>query len=186
MINSKILGVYIDAGWDNVLANLGDSFQTHTPSVTEWPAWETDNTEKIGMKEVFDNWKKGNFNLKTIKWNNYYPYDNFSIDITTKLAEHLGLNGVHRSWISSIEPGFMAPWHYDYDDKEQEYLTKGTPKRFTCFISKPASGHIFILGEDYHFNNPQGTLVEWDNYKEWHSGINAGMITKYQFHLIGY
>jgi hypothetical protein len=102
------------------------------------------------------------------------------------LANYLGLSGVHRSWISSVEPGYMAPLHFDYDDQMEQYLTKGIPKRFTFFISKPAHGHIFILGEDYHFNNPQGTVIEWDNYKEWHSGINAGMQIKYQFHLIGY
>ena len=186
MKNSKIVGIFDQVNWDDVIGNLGDSENTHTPSVTAWPAWDTEEESRIGMRAVFDTWKKANFNLLAIKWTNFYVGSNYDSKLVDQMANYLNLSGVHRSWISSVDPGYMAPWHYDYDDNEHHYLEKGTPRRFTFFITKPSMGHIFILGEDYYFNNPQGTVITWDNYKEWHGGINAGLVPKYQFHLIGY
>jgi len=85
-----------------------------------------------------------------------------------------------------VEPGYMTGYHYDIDDNEKEYLKHGTLKRYSVFISKPSLGQIFILGNDYYFNNPQGTILKWGNYRDWHNGINGGLENKYMFHIIGY
>jgi hypothetical protein len=165
--------------WDTVIETLVQPGVDVTTNLTS----RKDDTS--GYSEIYSNWKNANFNMTAIKWTNYYPGVHFDSKITDSLAKHLNVN-VHRSWISKINPGYFAPRHWDVDDNESEYLKKGTPVRYSCFIEKPAHGHIFIVGDNYYFNQPQGTLVKWDNYKEWHSGINAGMTPKYMFHLLGY
>ena len=54
------------------------------------------------------------------------------------------------------------------------------------FIGEPSVGQVFILGNEYHYNNAQGAVLEWDNYREWHNGINGSLSNKYMFHIIGY
>lgn len=186
MKNSKILGIYNEIDWNDVIANLGEPDLTHAPETTNWTQWETMEEDGNEMKVVFENWKKANFNLKSIQWNNHYQGTSYPIELETKLAQHLRLKGVFRSWISKMNPGYMAPWHFDSQDEISKWLEVGEPQRFVVLMSPPSHGHIFILGEDYYFNQPQGTLFKWNHYKEWHSGINAGMLPKYQFHLIGY
>jgi hypothetical protein len=80
----------------------------------------------------------------------------------------------------------MTGYHYDIDDHEEEYLKLGVIKRYSIFISKPAIGHLFILDKEYFYNKPQGTLLKWNNYRNWHNGINGGLENKYMFHIIGY
>jgi hypothetical protein len=80
----------------------------------------------------------------------------------------------------------MTGYHYDIDDNEKEYLTYGLLKRYSVFISEPSVGHLFILGKEYYYNNPQGTIVKWASHREWHNGINGGLVNKYMFHIIGY
>ena len=165
--------------WNTVI----DTLINPGVDITVDPAkWQLDTP---GYNEIHVMWKSANFNMSAIKWINYYPGKHFDSTITDAVDKHVNVN-IHRSWISRIDPGFFAPWHWDVDDNETEYLTKGTPVRYSCFIEKPAHGHIFIIGDDYYYNQPQGTLVKWDNYQAWHSGINAGMTPKYMFHLLGY
>jgi hypothetical protein len=96
------------------------------------------------------------------------------------------MNGVHRAWISKVDPGFYAPWHWDADEKEQEYLDKGEVRRYSIFIGHKGLGHVFMLGKDYLYNLPKGSIFRWKDYKEWHAGMNAGLTPKYMFHIIGY
>lgn len=189
MRNCKLLEPYNDVDWDLLIESLGEPEQIHQPRTTDWPQWEAMEADGNEMTIVFKNWEDANFNMGAINWCNYYSGSAFPNEITSKLATHLGLNGVHRSWISRLNPGTMAPWHFDGEDKVGKWLEKGTPRRFVCTISKPTHGHIFYLGkeeQDYFIASPQGTLFEWNYFREWHSGINAGLTPKYQFHLIGY
>lgn len=164
--------------WNSVIERLKDGSE-----VTVDPArWNLDNPE---YHKIYDIWKKANFNLSSIKWTNYYPGTHFPNEVVEQQAESLNLNHVHRSWVSKIDPGFMAPWHWDVDDYEQEYLKLGPIKRYTVIIEQMVHGHILIIGEDHYFNQPLGTVIKWSNYKEWHSGINAGMAPNYMFHILG-
>jgi hypothetical protein len=170
----------MNINWDSVIELL--STQEGVAVTTDPSRW---NLDTPGYNEIYSMWKKANFNPTAIKWINYYPGKHFDQSIVDTVAESLNV-GVHRSWISRIDPGFFAPWHWDVDDNEAEYLKKGAIYRYSCFIEKPAHGHIFIVGDDYYYNQPQGRLLKWGNYKEWHSGINAGMTPKYMFHLLCY
>jgi hypothetical protein len=160
--------------WNNVISNLSDG-----KIVTVDPdKWKMSNPEYVEMLNL---WKRKNFNTASVKWTNYYN----TKDIETKLSEQFNITPL-RSWISCVEPGYMTGYHYDIDDNEEQYLKHGFIKRYSIFISESDIGHIFILGKDYFYNKPQGTIVKWSHYKEWHNGINGGLSNKYMFHLLGY
>lgn len=144
------------------------------------------NQDTPGYSEVYTLWKDSKFNIASIQWINYYPEKDFSQSIVDDAAEFLGLNGVHRAWISKIDPGYFAPWHWDVDDNEKEYLKKGPIKRYSITMTNPAMGHIFILEDNYYFNKMSGTVIKWNDYKQWHAGINGGLSPKLMFHIIGY
>ncbi len=152
-------------------------------SITTDPSRWNLNTH--GYSEIYQLWQKANFNPNSIKWINYYPEIHYDKSIETELCNSLGIVA-HRSWISRIDPGYYAPWHWDVDDNEQLYLSKGQIVRYSCFIEEPSMGHVFILGDKYLYNIPQGTIVKWDNYKEWHCGMNGGLVPKYMLHILGY
>jgi hypothetical protein len=160
--------------WNKVISDLQDG-----QVVTVDPArWNMDNPEYAAMLQL---WKDNNFNTNSVKWTNYYD----TKDIELEIAQELSITPV-RSWISCVEPGYMTGYHYDIDDNEHSYLQKAYIKRYSIFMSKPAVGHLFILGKEYFYNKSQGTIVKWGNYKEWHNGINGGLENKYMFHIIGY
>jgi hypothetical protein len=160
--------------WNNVISNLKDG-QVVTVDPSRW------NMSNPEYQQILDLWKSKNFNTDSVKWTNYYDTKYLEFEI----AQQVSITPL-RSWISCVEPGHMTGHHYDIDDREQEYLTYGLLKRYTVFISNPSIGHIFILGNDYYYNKPQGTILKWSNYREWHNGINGGLANKYMFHIIGY
>jgi hypothetical protein len=160
--------------WDIVISNLSEG-----KIVTVDPArWNMNNPEYAEMLKL---WTDNNFNTDSVKWTNFYNTE----DIEKYIAENLGITPL-RSWISCVEPGYMTGYHYDIDDNEAEYLKHGELKRYSVFISEPSVGQVFILGNEYHYNKPQGTMLEWDNHREWHNGINGSLSNKYMFHIIGY
>lgn len=160
--------------WNTVISELKDGkVITIDPS-----RWNMANPE---YKEMLELWKSHDFNTNSVKWINYYDCK----DIEIEIAKKVNVTPL-RSWISCVEPGYMTGYHYDIDDNETEYLKLGKLKRYTVFISQPKLGHIFILGEKYYYQQPQGTMLEWNTHREWHNGINGGFTNKYMFHLLGY
>jgi hypothetical protein len=160
--------------WNSIIENLKDG-----KIVTVDPKrWNMGNPEYSKMLEL---WKSKNFNTNSVKWINYYD----TKDIEKEIAKQVGVTAL-RSWISCVEPGYMTGYHYDIDDNEQEYLTHGKIKRYSVFINAPNTGQLFILGDEYYYKKPQGTILEWNNYREWHNGINGSFSNKYMFHLLGY
>ncbi len=160
--------------WNKVIDNLKDG-----QVVTVDPArWDMNNPE---YKTILDLWKDSNFNTDSVKWINYYD----TKDVEKDIADQLGITPL-RSWVSCVEPGYMTGYHYDIDDNEKKYLAQGNIKRYSVFASHPSVGQLFILGHEYHYNKPQGTILEWNSYKDWHNGINGSLSNKYMFHIIGY
>jgi len=150
---------------------------------TDPSRWNLDNSDYGKIHAI---WKEANFNSSAMKWTNYYPREEFSQEFVDDVASYLRLKGVHRAWISRVDSGYYAPWHWDVDDNEQEYLKHGEIKRYSIMMGDKTPGHIFMLGEDYLYDCPQGSIFRWNNHNEWHSGINAGMTPKFMFHIIGY
>lgn len=160
--------------WNKIISNLSDG-----SIVTVDPArWKMSNPEYVKMLEL---WREKNFNTDSVRWINYYD----TRIIEDEISDELNIK-VLRSWISCVEPGYMTGYHYDIDDNEGEYLKNGKLQRYSIFISEPDIGHLFILNKEYYFNKPQGTILKWDNHKDWHNGINGGFTNKYMFHVLGY
>lgn len=182
MNSVKSLGQQGNYNWDRLLAVVKSS---QGKDITVDP--ELWNLENPGYKEIYDRWKAANFNMDTIKWTNYYPKEHFDLDgfFCDTIVKDRGKR-LLRAWISRVDPGYMAPWHYDVDDNEAEYLKKGEITRYSVFLQGAAHGHIFIVGNDYLYNREMFEMIEWNNYKDWHSGINAGLTPKYMFHLLAY
>lgn len=182
MNNVKSIGQLGQYNWNQLLAIV--KTQEGKPITVDPSIWNLDNPH---YKTIYDLWKNANFNMDTIKWNNYYPGEHFDLDMMfcNTFAKDRGVKLI-RAWISRIDPGYMAPWHWDVDDREEEYLKKGKLTRYSVFLQGASHGHIFIVGNDYLYNREMFEAIEWLNYKEWHSGINAGLTPKYMFHLIGY
>jgi hypothetical protein len=179
--SSCYLGYYYRQDLTTVIDHI--KCQQGSAVTADFDRW---NLDTPGYLEIYKLWNDANFNTNSIKWINYYPDQHFNQSLVDDVSFYLRLNGVHRSWISKIDPGYYAPWHWDVDDNEQEYLKKGEIKRYSVMLSPPTIGHIFIVGEDYIYNCPIGSIFKWNNYKEWHAGINAGMTPHYMLHVIGY
>jgi len=179
--DSVFLNTFRRIDWDELISSL--MLQQGVSVTTDPSRWDL-NTP--GYNEIFKIWKKANFNSAAIKWTNYYPEQHFDQKIVQDVADYLRLTGIHRAWISRVDPGYFAPWHWDVDDNENAYLEKGEIKRYSCFIKSPAHGQIFVIGNDYLYDCPQGAIIKWNNYKDWHSGINAGMTPKFMLHILGH
>lgn len=162
--------------WDTIIANLSEGKDiTPDPSI-----WNLDNSE---YKKIHNQWESANFNMQSIKWTNYYP-GQYPKEIDDYYCETLSLKYL-RSWISRIDPGYYAPWHWDVDDRLDEYTAMGTPLRYSIFISRPSITSIFVVGNNCYSNMQQGSVIEWEKYNEWHAGMNAGLEPKYMYHLLG-
>jgi hypothetical protein len=118
---------------------------------------------------------------KAVGWHDY----ECPSDIVNTFAEYVNVVPIG-AWITSVRPGYVVPWHYDITDDEAEILEKGIVKRFTCHISKPSFGQVFILESEVCYNREQGDVFEWDDWQQWHGGMNMGLEPKFLFNFLGY
>jgi hypothetical protein len=179
--STAYLGYYYRFNLEDIVSSLTN--QVGIEITTNPDHW---NMDTEGYSEIYKIWREAKFNPASIKWINYYPNTHYDQSLVNDIAKYLRLNGVHRSWISRIDPGYYAPWHWDVDDLESEYLIKGPIKRYSIMLGKPALGHIFIVGDDYLYNLPDGSIFKWNNYKDWHAGTNAGLVPNFMLHILGY
>jgi hypothetical protein len=175
-VNAEYINVDVPFDWASILDSLKDKEGVDiTPDPSIW------RMEVPAYTEILNIWKEANYKLDSVKWTNYYPgvhYDTGDIDET--LCKILNVK-LRRSWISRIDPGYSAPWHWDVEDDPEEV---GDALRYTVFLGDSKLGHIFILGEeDYFINVKHGTMIKWNRYDEWHIGMNAGLVPKYMYHL---
>lgn len=133
---------------------------------------------------IAQTWISAGYDLKNVKWHDYYPGEHFDKSIETTF-EKLTNSKARRVWISEIMPGMTAPYHWDVEDYESIWLAEGDLVRYTCFIEKPTDGHIFVLDDQHFYNAPQHSIVKWKNYKQYHAGANCGFTPFYLFHFLG-
>lgn len=167
--------------WNEITNSLKN--QEGSAVTTDPARW---NLDTPGYNEIFKIWKDANFNSSAIKWINYYPETHYDNTVVEAVAKSLNLKGIHRSWISRIDPGYMAPWHWDVDDNEQGYLKVGPIIRYTVIIKDFTPGQLFILKDKHFFNVSEGVVIPWESHRNWHSGINGSMKTNWMFHILGY
>jgi hypothetical protein len=135
-------------------------------------------------RSVINTWQHAGYNLDDIVWHDYYPKHHFDIDVQNKFADLVNADPL-RVFVSDIAPGRNVPYHWDVEDKEEEWLAQGQLKRWVCFIDKPRWGSVLILEDECFYNIEQGTIYEWNHYKSYHAGTACGTHHQYLFHFLG-
>lgn len=121
------------------------------------------------------------------KWIDYLPGEHFPTEWAEKFSEWVNCERAG-SWISAVPPGYIVPWHPDYKmpNQETEWLAKGPITHYTCYICEPSFGQVSIIDNHAIYNPIQGDVYQWDDWQDWHGGLNMGLKTKYMFNFFGW
>lgn len=137
------------------------------------------------FNEVIDLWKTAGYDKSgTVEWINYYPGKDFDQSIITEFEKFTNTICA-RAWISKIRPGRYAPYHWDIDDYEEEYLKQGELVRYTAHPCAPTSGQVFIVDDHILHNEQQGNVYKWPDHRAWHAGGNCSFQPKFLFNFLG-
>lgn len=117
-------------------------------------------------------------------WEMHFPGQQFSMDVVNQFMNFVGLIEWQSCWISKINPGDVAPWHWDVTEDVSEDAEQNI-KRFHCHIAPPANGHVLIVEDRCLYNESQGNVYQWPSRRSWHAGANAGLEPKYLFNIWG-
>jgi hypothetical protein len=136
--------------------------------------------------KIYKKWTDANFNLDSIQWVNFYPGKDFDWSVVEYYKKQFNFVGLHRAWISKVSPGYMAAWHWDVDDKEQEYLSQGKIDRYSVMMQDCELGQVFYLDKNIYHSYNANFVIHWNPYNAWHCGLNGSMKPKYMLHVLGY
>lgn len=167
----------VSIDWDKVIDEVKDKEGTVLPNLI----WDNPHFEV--MRKLYD---ESNYIIEASEWINYYPGQDYDEKINKKFGEFVGHPEYARAWISRINPGKTAPWHWDLDDHEAEYMAKGEIVRFVCKMNDPAPGQVTIIGNTALHGGLQGDIYKWPDHRMWHGSVNCGLEPKYQFNYLGY
>jgi hypothetical protein len=120
-----------------------------------------------------------------MRWDMLLVEQHFKKEIAEKFCEFVGMDSYINCWISRVNPGDVAPWHWDITDDEETLNAKKSLRRFHCHVSGPENGHTIIVDDVCLYKQPQGAVWEWSSRKSWHAGANAGLVPKYLFNIWG-
>lgn len=162
--------------WKHVIDTLSGSGTQAYIKPDEW-------ANKKDYNEIHRLWVDADMNIQGVKVTNYEP-DSFDPSVITAMEKLLGLTHLE-SWISKIDPGCMAPYHWDFDNELIAELGVN-PQRISVHISEFAFGHVFIVEDKICYNYAVGDMVEFPTFRAWHAGANLGLKPKYMYHFVGY
>jgi hypothetical protein len=138
---------------------------------------------KKDYNEIHSLWMNANMNIAGVKVFNYEP-EQIDSSVIPAMEKFLGLTHVE-SWISKIDPGCMAPYHWDFDNPNLVTLPHD-PIRYSVHISEFSFGHVFILEDTIRYNHKVGDMIKFPTFRAWHAGANLGLVPKYMYHFVGY
>ncbi len=137
------------------------------------------------FNQVIDLWKQAGYDKSgTVEWINYYPGKHFNQDVISKFEEYTDTTCV-KAWISKIKPGKYAPYHWDIDDHEEEYLKQGQLVRYTAHPCTPNKGQVLVVDQHVFHMEHQGNVYKWEDHRAWHGGGNCSFEPKYLFNFLG-
>ena len=173
--------------WDPIVeickqSNDGD--ENTVTSVVDRSEAEAEGPLLQSYRSIIDTWKDAGYKLEDIIWHDYYPGEHFDIEVQNKFADIVNADP-RRVFVSDVAPGRNVPYHWDVEDKEEEWLAEGELKRWVCFMDKPRWGSVLILEDECFHNVEQGAVYEWDHYRSYHAGTVAGQHHQYLFHFLG-
>ena len=151
-----------------------------TPAYIDPDKWQ----EKKDYNEIARLWVDADMNFGGVSVSNYEPGQDYDVAITHQMEQILGLTHVE-SWISRVNPGSCAPYHWDFDHPSIATLPRPA-KRVSIHISEFAFGHVFILEDQCFYNYKLGDMHEFPHIRAWHAGANIGLVPKYMYHFVGY
>ena len=155
--------------WEKLILELSDKTGAILPKFI----WHNPHFEE--MKKLYTD---SDYLLYSAEWINYYPERDFDKEWVTKFGNAIGHPRYARAWVSKIEPGKTAPWHWDLDDYELEYIKDGELVRFMCKMNPGGVGQVTILG-NHVVKAEQGDVFQWPDYRMWHGSVNCGLTPKY-------
>jgi len=160
---------------------------TVTSVVDRSEASFSDDQKLLGSyHDVIGTWTRAGYKLEDISWYDYYPGHHFSKEVQDIFSEIIQAKPL-RVFISEVLPGKIFPYHWDVEDKEEEWLEKyGMLYRYVCCIDKPRPASVLVFDNAALYHNTQGDIFEWDSYKDYHSAANGGQFPQYYFHFLGY
>lgn len=139
-------------------------------------------TEYINQTELL---KSAGYDENTVEYRHYQSGVHFHKNYSTAIAAAVNAKTL-MCWVSEIRPGKCTPWHWDINPWEEEHKQLGEIVRYFCFLSKPAPGHIFVTEQDAYYNEPQGSIYQYEDIHSWHAGTNVGLVPKYLLTFTGY
>lgn len=157
-------------------------------SVVERSEAEAANDNKLlsSYRNVISTWKNAGYKLEDIVWYDYYPGVHFPLEVQDTFSNIIEAQPL-RVFISEVLPGQVVPYHWDVEDKEDEWLEKyGMLHRYVCCIDEPRPASVLVFDTEILYFNRRGDIYEWNNYKDFHSAANAGPYPQYYFHYLGY
>ena len=163
--------------WDKVITDLDGK----TGMTLPWTDW--DNPLFLPMRNLFID---SNYSKFGANWVNYYPGVDYDPNIDELFGKFVGSPRCIRAWISKVLPGCSAPWHWDLDDNEPEYIKHGDLVRYSCRISEPSVGHVTVVGNHALYSGSCGDVYKWTDPHCWHGSINCGLTPKYQYNYLAY
>lgn len=178
--------------WDSVIQLCQKQFdqadKNTVTSVVDRSEADASNDSKLlnYYRNLIETWRKAGYNLEEIVWYDYYPGIHFPIEVQNIFSEIVQTKPL-RVFISEVWPGKVVPYHWDVEDKEDEWLSLyGNLYRYVCCIDKPRYGSALAFDNYCFYYNNQGDIYKWRNYKDFHSTANAGEHPSYYFHFLGY
>ena len=186
---TKYIGTTKDIiDWDSVVKSVvprtGDYNSVKSVVDRSESNW-ADNPALLGSyHEVIGTWKNAGYDLNNIEWWDYYPGEHFDISVQEKFANIVNADPL-RVFVSEVMPGQMVPYHWDVEDKEEEWLKLGPLVRYLCFMDKPKDGHLLMFDNECFYKAEQHSVYQWDSYKDYHAGVNCGSEPYYLFHFLG-
>jgi hypothetical protein len=149
------------------------------------PSMNLSERLKKEFEKMNSTWKAaGYLDLNNFLYTIHKPEIDFDNSYISKLGESLNVTPLN-VWISSLTPGCCVPYHTDLEQNEDKWSKQGTLVRYTVFIDDPKIGHIFLINEDCFHMIERGSIFKWNNWKEYHIGMNCGLERKYMLHIVG-
>lgn len=141
-----------------------------------------------GIDDVAKLWEDAGYKTKdrggNASWDMFVPGVNFNKDLVLTFANCVGLETYTAAWISRINPGYVAPWHWDVTD-DDIVLSQQKCIRYHCHIQPQSTGfgQALIVDDTYLYNQKQGEIYLWPERKAWHGAVNCGLHPFYSFHF---
>lgn len=183
----KFLGNCSDViNWDEVIGGLERCGYDSHPGPFTGPSHKAgDPIPKLN--EVIDLWYRNGYTAVedggTVQWDMFFPGVHFDQSVVERFVERFEIKEYENAWISRVWPGRFAPIHWDVNDNEEYYLTIPDKIRYHVHVSRPAFGHVFVAEDQAFYGRAQGDVFQWDSRRYWHSGMNCGLVPKYQFNI---